>query len=393
MRRLLVSMLLVLAGCGGGEGTTPPEATPAEVEVATPAPAPTPAEPAEDLSGVTFDPVPREGFFPFDPLNAEWMTERGLAIDADAVRRTGYRTAKLIIDDGEREASAAELATMDSRYCQDSDVRTWNEDRCAALEARTCEGDTCRYRHVGNCSGFVFGQGVLLTAAHCVDGMVDHPERVKNSVVLMPGPFGTPERVAIGTITVGKEDFDHHWVALGEENPVDVATIAIQDRNARPVEIATELPAPGSPLFLVGYPRVERRPAADRKRSGYEPVYGIPTASFGTLVDANPKGLPLCNVDGMQEHWELADPCPEGEVEVDGEATWKGVISRSVALADYDSCNGYSGAPVMDADGRLVGVNITLVSQTDPQERFDPEARMVFVPIAPAMKRLGLEIP
>ena len=293
--------------------------------------------------------------------------------------------------DHDGEASAADLATMEARYCKGSDVRAWNEDRCEALAARTCEGDTCHYRHIGNCSGLIFGQGVLLTAAHCVDGMVDHPERAKNSAVLMPGPYGTPDRLAIGDITVGKQDFDHHWVALGEENPVDVATIVIEDRGAPPVEIATELPAAGSPLFLVGYPRVERRPAADRKRSGYELNFGTPTASFGTLVDANAKDLPLCNVDGMQEHWALAKDCPEGEVEVDGEGTWKGVISRSVALADFDSCNGYSGAPVMDAGGRLVGVNITLTGQTDPQERFDPETRMVFVPIAPAMKRLGLE--
>ena len=391
MQKLLIPFLLVALGCGNG-ADGPADATPAEVEAPAPTPAPAPVEPVEDGSHVEFDPVAREGFFPFEPLNDEWMTARGIKIEADAVRRTGYRTAKLVIDDGEREAAAADLATMEARYCKGSEVRAWNEDRCEALAARACEGDSCRYRHIGNCSGLIFGQGVLLTAAHCVDGMVDHPERAKTSAVLMPGPYGTPDRLAIGDITVGKQDFDHHWVALGEKDPVDVATIAIEDRGAPPVEIAMERPAEGSPLFLVGYPRVERRPAADRKRSGYELNFGTPTASFGTLVDANTKDLPLCNVDGMQEHWALTRDCPEGEVEVDGEGTWKGVISRSVALADFDSCNGYSGAPVMDAGGRLVGVNITLTGQTDPQERFDPETRMVFVPIAPAMKRLGLEV-
>ena len=398
MRKLLIPLLLVALGCGG-ETTEPAEPTPSEpeatasgpVEAATPTPAP--PEPVEDVSGVAYDPIPNEGFYPFEFLSNEWMEERGIAIDADAVRRVGFRTAKLIIDDGEKKATRADLATMESRYCQDDQVRTWNEDRCDALAAQKCEGDTCTYRHFGNCSGLILGQGVLLTAAHCVDGMVDHPERRKTSAVLMPGPFGTPDRLSVGEITVGKQDFDHHWVALGEEDPVDVATIAIQDHGAPAFEIAPGLPRSGEPVFIVGFPRVERRPAGDRKRSGYELNFGTPAASFGTLVDANKKDLPLCNVNGKQEQWALTEPCPEGEVLVDGERTWKGVLTRSVALADFDSCNGYSGAPVLDAQGRLIGVNVTLISKIDPQERFDPETRQVFVPARKALSRLGIAVP
>ena len=118
-----------------------------------------------------------------------------------------------------------------------------------------------------------------------------------------------------------------------------------------------------------------------------------PAASFGTLADANRKDLPLCNVDGWQEHWALKEPCPEGEVEVEGTPTWRGVITRSVALADFDSCNGFSGAPVLDAQGRLIGTNVTLISKVDPQDRFDPETRQVFVPARNALARLGVEAP
>ncbi len=391
MRKLPIALFLLALGCGSSASDAPDTPPPGSDAASSSAvEAPPPADPAADPAEVAFDPVPHEGFWPPDPLNAEWMTERGIAIEADAVRRAGYRVAKLVIDDGPRQASAADLDRMERRYCGDPGARIWNEDRCKALEARTCDGDRCEYRHFGNCSGPVLGDGRLLTAAHCVDGMIEHPERRTGSAVLMPGPLGTPARLAVGEITAGKADFDHHWVALGEENPVDVALIAIRDGRAPSFEIAPELPAEGAPIFIVGYPRVERRSAADRQRSGYELNFGTPAASFGTLVDANAKGLPLCNVDGMQEHWALADPCPEGEVEVDGEATWKGVISRSVALADFDSCNGYSGAPVLDAEGRLIGVNFTLAGKTDPQERFDPETRQVFVPVTAALERLGM---
>ncbi len=396
MRKLPIALALLALGCGGGT-PEPAESTPGGPEASTPAPVEastsTPEGPVEDVSGIAYDPVPHEGFYPFEFLSNEWMAERGIAIDADAVRRVGFRTAKLIIDDGEKQASAADLSTLESRYCSDEQVRMWNEDRCSALASRTCEGDTCTYDHFGNCSGLILGNGLLLTAAHCVDGMVDHPERRKTSAVLMPGPFGTPERLPVGEISVGKADFDHHWVALGEKDPVDVATVAIEDHGAPPFEVARDLPAEGAPVFIVGYPRVERRSAADRKRSGYELNFGTPAASFGTLADANRKNLPLCNVDGWQEHWALREPCLEGEVEVEGTATWKGVITRSVALADFDSCNGYSGAPVLDAQGRLIGVNVTLISKVDPQDRFDPQTRQVFVPARRALARLGVEVP
>ena len=391
--------LLVGVGCGGGggrDGETPPRAS-SPAEEAGAAGGTSDAESTEgaaedSAADVPYDPVPHEGFFPPDPLNNEWMTERGIAIDADVVRRSAYRVAKLVIDDGEQRAPAVDLTQMERRYCTDDAVKIWNEDRCLALSRRACEGDTCTYQHFGNCSGLLMGDGRVLTAAHCVDGMVDHPPRKAGTIVLVPGPFGTPDRVPVGDIVVGKEDFDHHWVARGEANPVDVATVEIADHVAPTLEVADTLPATGDPVFIIGYPRVERRPAADRKRSGYGLNFGTSATSFGTLLDPNAADRPLCNVDGRQEHWALADPCPEGEVEVDGEATWKGVITRSVALADFDSCNGYSGAPVFDARGRLVGINVTLISKVDPQDRFDPDTRQVFVPARAALKRLGVAV-
>jgi hypothetical protein len=108
------------------------------------------------------------------------------------------------------------------------------------------------------------------------------------------------------------------------------------------------------------------------------------------MADTNPADAPLCNVDGEQEHWALRSPCPAGPVGEGDQQTWTGPISNSPFLASYDSCNGYSGAPVFDAAGRWVGVNFTLASDTDPQEAFVDHARMVATPVQRALIRLGI---
>jgi hypothetical protein len=194
----------------------------------------------------------------------------------------------------------------------------------------------------------------------------------------------------LGERRVGKEDFAHDWVALEEDDPVDVAAVQVDDNGLPPIEPAS-LPDVGTTLFIMGYPRVERRPAQDRMRVGYGLVGGTQSVSFGRLADRNDSDRPLCNLDGRQEHWALEEPCASGAIRVGGEDTWRGVIIRSPFLATYDSANGYSGAPVFDASGRWIGVNVTLVSSVDPQARFSTEARMVAVPAVRAISRLGLQ--
>jgi len=330
-----------------------------------------------------------EGFFPLEHLSNVFFEARSLPFNLTTVIDPADRVAKLTIDDGPREASAADLELLHERYCTDPAVRAWSEDRCTALEVRTCEGDTCTYTHFGNCSGIIYDSHTFLTAAHCVDGMVDHPERRPTSAILLPGPDG-PVRLPLGDITVGKTDFDHHWVALDDADPVDVAAVTIVLDEPQPTYPIAPLPEVGAPLFILGYPRVERRDPAALEAAHYALNFGTPSASFGRLADRNDADLPLCNVDGYQEHWALTDECPSGPVQVEGFDTWRGVITRSPMLTTYDSCNGYSGAPVFDAHGRLVGINTTLMSATAPQEAFDPAARMVAIPITRAMQRLGL---
>lgn len=332
-----------------------------------------------------------EGFFPPDLVDDEWLAGRGLPFAADVVRGAMPRVVKLVLDDGPRQAAAGELAAREYEYCAEPAVAAWNQDLCRALARRRCEGGECTYNHYGNCSGLMLGGGVLLTAAHCVEGLLEHPERQPGSFALAPGPYGRPgARLALGRIVAGKRDFDHHWVAVDDqEAALDVAAIAVADGDLPRLPTAP-LPPQGGVIFVAGYPRVEARSAADRERAGYALTFGTPAVGFGRVADPNPGDLPLCNVDGRQEHWALALPCPTREISLDGFTTWTGVITSSPFLASFDTCNGYSGAPIFDREGRVVGVNVTVASPTDPRERFDPEGRAVAIPVDRALERLGL---
>lgn len=327
-----------------------------------------------------------EGFFDPAAVDDRWLESRGIALEVEVIRAPLARVAKLVIASGPREISEAELEAMLGRDCSDPGDRRWNEARCRALGEAECAAGRCSYEHVGNCSGLLAGGGHFVTAAHCVADLLEHPELAERSAVLVAGPDGQPaRRLALGSITAGKRDFSHDWVALREREPLDVASIEVEDGGLPPYPTAP-LPAVGEPVFVAGYPRVEGRDAQAMAAVGYRAIHGTPSVSFGRLADANAEQRPLCNVDGNQEHWALAAECPAGPV---GD-TWRGVILAAPFLATFDAINGYSGGPVFDERGRWVGINATLIATTDPQTRYDARTRAVATPVGLALERLAI---
>ena len=368
MKRHLVTAALLSAACGA---TTPPQSART-------------ASSAPDVSGW-------EGFFSPTEINDRWLASKGIAVSGDAIAAARPRVVRLIIASGPLDGPKQRVSQLQDLHCQRSSARVWNENLCGSLEAAECsDAGSCRYQHYGSCSGIAIGHGWVVTAAHCLQKLAEDAELAANSKIIWSDATGSPRRVStLGEIRLGKTDFDHHWVSLGESDPVDVAGVRTRDGDVAPIE-AHPLPAEGEQLFVFGFPRVERRTEADRARAGYELVGGTPSVSFGRMADRNALDRPLCNVDGRQEHWALTEPCPSGSIVVDGTKTWRGVITRSPFLTTYDSCNGYSGAPVFDSAGRWIGINVTLASKVDPQERYSDAARMVGVPALRAVQRLKL---
>ena len=227
----------------------------------------------------------------------------------------------------------------------------------------------------------------MLTAAHCLEDLVAGTARKAGSAVLVARDGGIVRR-PLGRIELGKTDFSHHWIALGDEDPIDVAVMTIDDGGLAAWPTAP-LPEQGSLLFIAGYPRVEGRADSAQTEAGYSLNFGTTAVSFGRLADRNDDDRPMCAVDEHQENWQLKAPCPAGVIGRGDAKTWTGVILRSPFLATYDTCNGYSGGPVFDAKGQLVGVNATVLSRFNPQERYDRSMRMVATSVAEIAKRLA----
>lgn len=326
-----------------------------------------------------------EGFYQPQDVTPAWLRAKGIALER--VDAPWDRVAKLVMALPERTVPVAERERLRAFYCAAPEVRVWNAALCDALDAARCDAGSCTYAHHGNCTGMLAGGGLLVTAAHCLAELLDAPDRLAASHALLPGAGGVPRRVSVALVATGKREFQSHWVST-QETPVDVGILRVDD-GGLPAHPRARV-APGEVVFMVGYPRAERRSERARTEHGYRLVAGTLALAVGRVADVNPENAPLCSVDGRQEHWALHQPCPAAQVTVDGEPAYTGVLLTRVFTSTMDSINGFSGAPVFHARGAWVGINSTVLSSENPQEVYPPGFRAVATHVEDALAAVGV---
>jgi D-aminopeptidase len=334
-----------------------------------------------------------EGFFPIEAVDEAFLQGRGLPLDAAVVGERAARVGKLLVFHGHGMGTEAELAAQEAAYCALPHQRAFNEAKCGGLEQRVCTDGTCLYEDWGNCSGLLLQRGVFVTAAHCTDGLMRAPELLPWSKIVRfehDGGGWTAIEHELGPISPLKA-FMPGWLT-SREGQVDVAVVRFEDEGEPlpPLEPAP-VPGPGAVVWMAGFPRSTDRDEQASTPLGYGHVHGEPSLSFGRIRDDNPDDAPLCSTTGRQDDWTPQAPCPRATgVGDDGSEVPVGPITASPFLSSIDTINGYSGAPVFDAEGRWIGINSTVYG-ADPREGYVPAMQPVHIKAVEAMERLEIE--
>jgi len=279
-----------------------------------------------------------------------------------------------VISRGEQTLPEAELLAEEQAICALPHRRAFNERKCEAFARAACDGTSCRFEGYGNCSGLLLQRGVFVTAAHCTDALMSSPETLAASRVVFferqPGGWHQTEH-ALGSITPLKH-VGEAWLTTADGR-ADVAVVGFSDPGEPlpPIEVGA-VPEVGEPIWMLGFPRARDRSPEAMAAAGYGVVHGEPSVSIGRVLDPNRDGAPLCSPTGRQDDWAPRSPCPRGIGHgEDGEPTPTGPVTAAPFLSNVDTMNGYSGAPVFDAEGRWIGINSTVYG-ADPRSAYLP---------------------
>ncbi len=280
--------------------------------------------------------VDNDGFFPLQ----DGVDRSGL--DLDIVETSAASTGQ-ILQRREGELQKFHIDYYRQNFCGTEERRKWMLNFCETIEKTECDEGCPVAAYLPAGTGFVFDQKVI-TARHVSQALVD------DEPILI--------RLLIDDEVI---DFDlQKTIASDHKLPYDIGVLGFSKLENLPEGLLLR----DGPIekdehvFSVGFPNLTED-MRDLSEKDYGEQFVAQRMTYGLVTEANPFAWSYCKfTNNITESdpmaWVLEEACFG-----DDKKSWER-IEKNIFETTTDMIYGMSGSPVLDAEGKLLGIGTTV---------------------------------